>query len=254
MIALIVQLAVPSLGASGGDNSADGNPFAMLADSSGPLFMLALLVPIAVAVFWLGSRRVSKGRGMAALRPRGRVLFDRPRKRNERWRATVKRLEARDPSTSANAKPGPVRLQGVLVNASENLGGVPGRECIWRNRAGASAASAVGAEMVFLQDDAGSVSIEDLEQAYVIAASEKHSFHHENVSLYLGDRIEVLGHFTPEPPTGAEGHPSERVYGTLTLVDGLDMRLLERPPSAPPAEAPSKNEDDASLPSDTAQP
>ncbi|MGH1346604.1 MAG: hypothetical protein ACRBN8_33875 [Nannocystales bacterium] len=227
--------------------AADGDPFSMLADSGGPLFMLALLVPVAVLVFWVGSRRVSKERGTSALRPRGRVFFDQPRKRSERWRATVKRLEAREPSTTATAKPGPVRLQGVLVNASENLGGVPGRECVWRNRAGASAASAVGAEMVFLQDDAGSVSIEDLENAYVIAASEKHSFHHENVSLYLGDRIEVLGHFTPEAPTGAEGHPSERVYGTLTLVDGLDMRLLERPASEPQA-------DEAAPPSDTAQP
>ncbi len=248
MIAFVLQLAAGRMGPSPVPNTTDSDPFSMLADSGGPLFMLALLVPVAVLVFWVGSRRVSKERGTSALRPRGRVFFDQPRKRSERWRATVKRLEARDPSTTATAKPGPVRLQGVLVNASENLGGVPGRECVWRNRAGASAASAVGAEMVFLQDDAGSVSIEDLENAYVIAASEKHSFHHENVSLYLGDRIEVLGHFTPEAPTGAEGHPSERVYGTLTLVDGLDMRLLERP-------KPEPKPDDAAPPSsDTAQP
>ncbi len=248
MIALLLQLCAQSMVYTRGPSPTDSDPFSMLADSSGPLFMLALLVPVAVFVFWVGSRRVSKERGTAALRPRGRVFFDQPRKRSERWRATVKRLETREPSTSATAKPGPVRLQGVLVNASGNLGGVPGRECVWRNRAGASAASAVGAEMVFLQDDTGSVSVEDLERAYVIAASEKHSFHHENVSLYLGDRIEVLGHFTPEAPTGAEGHPSERVYGTLTLVDGLDMRLLERPkPESPPDDA-------ASPPSDTAQP
>ncbi len=235
--------AVPAAG--------DSDPFSMLADSGGPLFILALLVPVAVFVFWVGSRRVTKERGTAALRPRGRVFFDQPRKRNERWRATVKKLEAQAPSTAATAKPGPVRLQGVLVNASQNLGGVPGRECIWRNRAGASAASAVAAQMVFLQDESGSVSVEDLEQAYVIAAAQKHSFHHENVSLYVGDRIEVLGHFTPEAPTGAEGHPSERVYGTLTLVDGLDMRLLVRPSAS---SEPQENEAASPPPSDTAQP
>ena len=108
--------------------------------------------------------------------------------------------------------------------------------------------------MVFLQDDTGSVSVEDLERAYVIAAAEKHSFHHENVSLYIGDRIEVLGHFTPEAPTGAEGHPNERVYGTLTLVDGLDMRLLDRPQPESEPEPGSKQEDAPPTPSDTAQP
>lgn len=206
-----------------------GDPFAMLSDSGGPLFTLALLLPVAVFVFWVGSRRFSKERGTNALRPRGRVLFDQPRKRSERWRTTVRRLEAGEPGRAAAAKPGPVRLVGVLTTASENLGGVPGRECVWRNRAGAGTASAVGAEMVVLQDDSGSCSIEDLERAYVIAPAEKHTFHYENVSLYLGDRVEVYGHFAPEPPTGAEEDPTQRVYGTLSLVDGLDIRLLERP-------------------------
>lgn len=246
---MIAQVLQP--GAAPSSDAGDGDPFSMLADSGGPLFMLAFLVPVAVFVFWVGSRRVSKERGTSALRPRGRVLFDQPRKRSERWRATVKRLEARAPSTAATAAAGPVRLQGVLVHASENLGGVPGQECVWRNRAGASSASAVAAEMVFLQDDTGSVSVEDLENAYVIAAAEKHTFHHENVSLYLGDRVEVLGHFAPETPTGAEAHPTERVYGTLSRVDGLDMRLLERPK---PKAQPQPQADDATPPPDTAQP
>lgn len=211
--------------------SDEGDPFAMLADSGGPLFFLALLIPVAVVVFFIGSRRLAKERGTHALRPRGRVLFDQPRKRSERWRATVRRLDAGEPDTCADAKPGAVRLVGVLATASENLGGQPGRECVWRNRAGASAASAVAAEMVVLQDDSGSCSIEGLEQAYIVAPSEKHTFHHENVSLYLGDTVEVYGHFTPEPPTGAEEHPTERVYGTLTRVDGLDIRLVDRPAS-----------------------
>ncbi len=228
------------------DAAAQDDPFSMLADSGGPLFLLALLIPVAVMVVWVGSRRFSKARGASALRPRGGVLFDAPRKRSERWRKTVNRLEARDPSKAAEAKPGPVRLEGVLVHASENLGGAPGRECVWRNRAGASAASAVGAEMVFLRDDSGSCSIEDLERAYVIAPAEKHTYHHENVSLYLGDRVEVFGHFTPEPPTGAEEHPRERVYGTLTFADGLDLRLLKRPQP--------KDEDEAQPTTDSAQP
>ena len=213
---------------------ANDDPFAMLADSGGPLFFLALLVPVAVVVFYVGSRRLAKERGTQALRPRGRVFFDQPRARSERWRATVLGLERTDPSTAATAKPGPIRVQGVLTGASGNLGGAPGRECVWRNRAGAGPASAVGAEVVFLQDETGSIAIEGLEQAYVIAPAEKHTFHHENVSLYLGDRIEVFGHFTPEPSgAGDEAHPIERVYGTLTHGDGLDLRLLARPKPQP---------------------
>jgi hypothetical protein len=222
----------------------------MLADSGGPLFILALLVPVAVVVFYLGSRRLAKERGTHALRPRGRVWFEAPRKRSERWRKTVRTLEGREPSTAASAPSGVVRLQGVLSGASENLGGAAGRECVWRNRAGANAASAVAAETVFLQDDTGTVAIEDLEQAYIIAPSEKHTFHHENVSLYLGDRVEVYGQFTPEPASGDDAHPTERVYGTLAHVDGLDIRLLERPEPEP------KTFEDEDLPPevDTAQP
>lgn len=228
------------------------DPFAMLADSGGPLFMLALLVPVAVVVFYLGSRRLAKDRGTHALRPRGRVWFDAPRKRSERWRGTVRTLEGRAPSSVSKAQPGALRLQGVLCGASENLGGAVGRECVWRNRAGASAASAVAAETVFLRDDTGTVAIEDLEQAYVIAPAEKHTFHHENVSLYLGDRVEVFGQFTPEPATGDEAHPNERVYGTLALADGLDVRLLDRPKPEP---ADDGAEHDAPSPEvDTAQP
>ncbi|MEM6290746.1 MAG: hypothetical protein AAGA54_05750 [Myxococcota bacterium] len=226
-----VPAPTPTVGVPENDD-----PFAMLADAGGPLFLLALLIPVAVMVFFVGSRRVSKVRGTSALRPRGRVLLDAPRKRSDRWRATVKRLEAAEPTAADALEAGPVRLQGILTTASENLGGVPGRECVWRNRAGASAASAVGAEMVLLQDDTGSVSIEDLERAYVIAPAEKHTFHHENVSLYLGDRVEVFGHATLEPPTGAESTPRDRVYGTLTFADGLDIRLLDRPVPTPEPE------------------
>jgi len=209
------------------DGRTSSDPFAMLADSGGPLFVLALLVPVAVVVFYVGSRRLSKERGTNALRPRGRVWFDQPRKRGERWRATVRTLESRPPSKAESAEPGATRLVGVLSGASENLGGTPGRECVWRNRAGAGAASAVAAETVFVQDETGSVAIEGLEQAYVIAPAAKHTFHHENVSLYLGDRVEVYGHFTPEPAAGARAQ-TQRVYGTLTLGDGLDLRLVDR--------------------------
>ncbi|MCR9165060.1 MAG: hypothetical protein ACE37F_34680 [Nannocystaceae bacterium] len=228
------------------------DPFAMLADSGGPLFILALLVPVAVVVFYLGSRRLAKERGTHALRPRGRVWFDAPRKRSERWRTTVRGLEGRDPSVASKATAGAVRLQGVLCGASENLGGAAGRECVWRNRAGASAASAVASETVFLRDDTGTVAIEDLEQAYVIAPAEKHTFHHENVSLYLGDRVEVYGQFTPEPAPADAGQPTERVYGTLALVDGLDIRLIDRP--TPETADDGANEDAPSPEVDTAQP
>ncbi len=227
------MIAAGLIGAPAPPTGSPSDPFAMLADSGGPLFLLALLLPAAVFVFWFGSRRFSKERGSSALRPRGRVLFDHGRRRSDRWRATVKRLEAGSVTATADAKAGPVRLEGVLVNASGDLGGPEGRRCVWRNRAGGRPASAVGAEMVILQDDAGACGIEGIERAFIIAPTEKHTFHHENVSLYLGDRVEVFGDFTPEAAdTDADADPSQRVYGTLSFADGLDVRLVERSPAA----------------------
>jgi len=215
---------------------ANGDPFSLFSAAGRELFVLALLVPIAVLVFWYGRREILRNRGEYALRPSGRWLPESSRTRDEAWRTAVERLESQPPTPVAEATPRWVRVAGTLTAASGNLGGPPGRECIWRNRAGARRDSAVGAEIVILTDDSGRVGLENIERAYVIAPSERHARHHENVSLYLGDRVEVFGEFHPEPPEESEGGDARaRVYGTLGARGPLEVRLLERP--APPDQA-----------------
>lgn len=216
--------------------TAGDDPFSMLAGSGRQLFILIAIIPAAVFVFWYGSRQFSRHRGGSSLRPVGRVLRGFRRTRPAQWRQTVRTLEQSDPTPIAKAKSGTVRIRGRLVTASGNLGGEPGRECVWRNRAGARPESAVGADLVVIADDSGKCGIEDLERAYVIATADKHSFHHENVSLYLGDEVEVFGTFDREL-VGDDPDPTQNVYGTVASVDGLDVRLVKRPSAEPAATA-----------------
>lgn len=221
------------------------DPFSLFSASGRELLVLTVLIPIAVLVFWYGRREVLRNRGEYALRPSGRWLPETSRARDEAWRTMVERLEAQPPTPVAEATKRAVRVVGTLTAASGNLGGAAGRECIWRNRAGARRESAVGAEIVILTDDSGRAGIEGIERAYVIAPAERHTRHHENVSLYLGDRVEVLAEFHPEPPERSEdGDPRARVYGTLGARGPLEVRLIERPAAPdeaepPPAEATS---------------
>jgi hypothetical protein len=231
-----------------------GDLFSLFEGSERQLLILIALVPVAVFVFWYGSRAVGKLRSTDSLRPHGRVLDDYRRPRKGDWRATVRELEGADPTPIAKARPGPVRFVGKLVAASGNLGGTPGRECVWRNRAGGRPDAAVGAELVVLADETGRCGIEGVEGAYVIAPAEKHTHHYENVSLYLGDKVEVYGTFEAEKadeldassakPTRAEDpDPTQFVHGTVVPQQGLDIRLIERDPAHPPAEEEAAAED-----------
>lgn len=227
----------------------DEDPFSMFAGwDTGQLLVLAALLPIAISVFWYGSRQFSRQRGGSALRPRGRPFFSGGGpKLDAAWRQTVARLEAVDPSAIARASSGAVRIEGTIVNASGNLGGEPGRECVWRNRAGARAESAVGAEIVVVADDTGRCGVENLERARVIAPAERHGQHWENVSLYLGDRVELVGQFAPER-TGDDPDETKLVYGTLGADGPLQVRLLHRPePSS--SESPPTSDLQSPLPS-----
>ena len=205
----------------------DGGLFDFFEGAERQLFLLVVLVPIAVLAIWYASRTFGRARNTSAMRPRGRVLDDHPRKRDASWRNTVDRLEASDPTPIAKATAGPVRVRGVIVAARGNLGGQKGRECVWRNRAGGRPEAAVGAELVVIADDSGRCGIDGLESAYVIAPAEKHTLHHENVSLYLGDHVEVFGTFEPEK-TGEDPDPTQNVYGTVVPDAGLDIRLTKR--------------------------
>lgn len=218
---------------SGGDD-----PFSMFSGwESGQLLWLAILVPVAVLVFSVGSRRVK-----AQLRPsswsRDRGAPGRGYPRDEAWRVTVERLEARAATAVAQAKDGPVRIEGVITRSMGNLGGVAGRECVWRNRAGAGPQTAVASELLIVSDHSGCCGVESLEQARVFAPVDKVGAHYESTSLYIGDRIEIIGSFTREA-VGEPEDPTQVVYGTLGSDGRVDIRVLERPspPAEPPAEA-----------------
>jgi hypothetical protein len=233
------------------------DPFDMFAEwDSGQLLMLALLLSAAIGVFWYGSRAFAKQRSASSLRPRGRPFFDasgRASGRDAVWRERVAAIERRAPTAIAEAVGGLVRIEGTIVNASGNLGGRRGRECVWRNRAGANPDSAVAAELIVVADATGQAGVENLERARIIAPAEPHGLHWENVSLYLGDRIEVIGTFEADR-VGDEADPTQLVYGTLGGRDPLQVRLVHReaPPAAddtgtdgiPPEPSDASHEDD----------
>ncbi len=220
---------------AGGDD-----PFAMFSGwDTGSLAMLAVLVVAAVSVFWYGSRRTSRERSGSALRPRGRVLGDHGgRHFGAAWRAKATRLEGRPPSKIAEAEEGPVRIVATIVNSAGSLGGPEGRACVWRNRAGARPDSAVGAEVIVVADGTGHCGVEGLEHARVTAPSEKVGMHYEWISLYVGDEVEILGHFVAERVGAASDDAREVVYGTLAADGPLEVRLVTRPAPSPPDSEP----------------
>jgi hypothetical protein len=216
------------------------DPFSMFGGwDSGQLLWLAILVPVAVLVFSVGSRRVRAQLGRAAILPRGR---DRSapghgHQRDEAWRTAIERLEARAPTPIAEAPSGLVRIEGVITGSTGNLGGAPGRECVWRNRAGAGPQTAVATELLFVADPSGRCGVEELEQARVIAPVDKVGAHYESTSLRIGDRVEVIGRFEREV-LGEDEDPTRLVYGTLGGDGRLDVRVLERPSPEPNAAEP----------------
>ncbi len=225
----------------------DDNPFAMFADwDADRVLWLAILIPAAVVVFFIGSRRFRSQLGGSALRPRGRDRLLAPlgqRRRDAQWRATVDRLERELPVAIDRATRGPARMQVEIVGASGTLGGAPGRECVWRNRADAGPQTAVAADLIIVADKTGRCGVEDLEEARVLAPVERAGTHVESVSLYLGDRVEIMAHFEPER-FGEHEDPTQLVYGTLGGRGRVEIRLVERPPH-PEAATPAETDDKA---------
>ena len=219
---------------------------------------LAFLVPLAIAVYWYGNRQV----GDPSARRRGRGRWgENDDALDEAFRAQIRRFQDRDkPGTIALAPAGMVMLRGVLSGADQNLGGAEGRECVWRNRADAPRAAAVAAEIVFFRDASGIAVIEGLEHAQVISPSEPGARSIEWVGLYLGDEIEVIGRFEPEPePANEEAQeaqdPLARIYGSLGQDGKLHVRLCRRPAPATPATATAtKAEPEAAFSPDDSRP
>ncbi|MEM7153452.1 MAG: hypothetical protein AAF799_11460 [Myxococcota bacterium] len=239
----MIAAALHQLWWAPGQAAGDDNPFAMFADwDASSLMWLGLLVPVAVVVFFVGSKRFRSQMGAGAIIPRGRDRFvgGRVKGHGPQWRATVERLQERPPTAIAEATPGPVRIEAEIVRASGNLGGSPGRECVWRNRAGAGPQTAVGADLLIVADATGRCGVEEFEAARINAPVERAGAHYESVALYVGDRIEVVGTFEADR-VGEHEDPAMLVYGTLGTDGRVEIRVLERPA---PVETPPETTDD----------
>jgi len=198
---------------------------------------LLALVFFATVVVWFARRQAFANR-MDGGRARGRPDWADPK-----WRARVKALEAADPTAIASAGAEAVRVVATIASAPQTLGGAGGRECVWRNNAGAGPDTAIASELVFVADASGRCAIDSLEHARVVAPIERParvskvratSTRPEHVALYIGDEVEIFGRFAPER-TGDDPDPTKLVYGTLGADGPLEIRLRTRPtaPASP---------------------
>jgi hypothetical protein len=137
----------------------------------------------------------------------------------------VAKLEQLPITTIAAAAPGEVHLEGVLERGDGALGSGP-HACVYQNRARASRATAIAAELTLLSDETGVVALRSLETARVIAPKEDNGAH-EIIALYLGDRVEVVGEMmTFETPQTAGGRD---LRGTLGSLGQIQVRVIQRP-------------------------
>ncbi|MEZ4452180.1 MAG: hypothetical protein R3B09_22130 [Nannocystaceae bacterium] len=196
--------------------------------------VLAFMIPIAIAVYYLGNRRYRRDLGRTL---GGRTRWGKPLDVpiDPTFAAQLRRFEERPAGRIAEAPEGLCKVAGTLCGADVTLGGRPGFECVWRNRADGRRDMAVAAETVFLGDGTAQASIEGLEHAQVIAPIETGARNIEWQGLYLGDEVEVIGRLVLDPEAPASDDPSARILGTLGGDGKLHVRLVRRPawPSAP---------------------
>ncbi len=208
------------------DPEAEGQELGWLTDA--PWAKVALVITVALFVLTLGSSMAKR-----AGRRRGNTLNRRD------FSLEVARLESLPRTPIAEAHDGPVHFEGVIASASETLGGEDGRERVYFNRAGAGRRTAVASELVLVRDESGQVSIEDLDGARVIAAKERRAGARvsdaANISLRIGDRVQLLGYFRGEVH-GHDEAPEQRVYGVLGGGKPVQVRVmaLDDPPADPP--------------------
>jgi hypothetical protein len=206
------------------------DPFSAFEGMGERMPLLVGLVCAAVLVAWLAGRQYRRSRRGGDVGKRTGV------RRDAELRRMVVALEDAAATPIAKAQRGPVRVRAKLESASGNLGGAPGRECVWRNRVGAPTDAAVGAELVVLADASGRCGLVQLERARVVAPTEKPARDRETISLYLGDEVEVFACFAPAEARPA-GETEARISGTLGADARVEVRLVERPPA--PAEPPT---------------
>jgi hypothetical protein len=199
-----------------------------------PLYV-AILVPVAVLVYYLGNVRAQRGMSERATEPRGRRGYQSRRKDDPQFSAMVGRMMERGLVTKiGEAGAGPVLVRGVLTTADTTLGGPQGRETVWQNRSGAGRDAAVSAEYVVIADATGRATIENLATADVIAPEEKLGPHRAYCALRIGDEVEVVSRFKPER-FGQDPDPTRLVYGTLGADGHLHVRVCQPPPRQPQA-------------------
>ena len=196
-----------------------------------PWAKVALLVTAAVGVLVMANlfaRNRGQQRGT-----RARPDFD----------LRIAKLEALPPTPLAEAGAGAVHVEGVLEKGQGALG--QGEfACVYHNRHGAGRATAIGAELVLLADGSGLLGLENLEQARVIAPREDDG-PHDTISLYLGDRVQVLGELLLLDQAQDVGE--RQLRGMLGTLGQIQIRVLER---ARPKPAPTSSTPPASAPSD----
>lgn len=205
MIALITALAP-----SGDEPKGDEIDWLL----SAPWASLALIMLLAVVVLFAGNILSKSKRRRSAANARPNFDLD------------VARMESLPAANPAEAKSGAAHFEGVLVSSVGSLGGSPERATVYQNRAGASRSAAVASELVVVQCEGGRISIENLEEARVLAPKQDMG-PHKVIRLNLGDRVQILGHFTREV-SGDDSDPTQRVYGALGQSGQAQVRVLER--------------------------
>jgi hypothetical protein len=219
----------------------------MLLAEVGPVpWWFAVLIPVAILVYYLGNIRAQRSMSERATKPRGRREPHGRRKDDPQFAAMVGRMMQRGLVTNiAEAEAGPVMFRGVLTTADSTLGGPEGRETVWQNRSGAARDAAIAAEYVVVADATGRATIENLATADVIAPEEKLGPHRAYCALRLGDEVEIVARFKPER-FGQDPDPTRLVYGTLGADGNLHVRV-SRPGRAT---APSEPAEPRPAPSD----
>lgn len=214
---------------------------------------VAILLPVAVLVYYLGNVRAQRGMSERATGPRGRRLPGSRKREDPQFAAMVGRMMQRGlVNDIGEAAEGPVLVRGVLTTADTTLGGPSGRETVWQNRSGASRDSAVSAEYVVIADKTGRATIENLALADVIAPEEKIGPNRSYCALRIGDEVEIVARFKPER-FGQDPDPTRLVYGTLGADGHLHVRVCQpaRPADPPGPPAPPQDDGEPTSPSGT---
>lgn len=209
----------------------------MLAEAQLParwLYIIAVMLPLTIMVFWYGNRRVQRLLSARNTEPRGRRELSSRARQDPKFAAMVGRMMERGLATPiAEASAEPVLVRGILTTADTTLGGAPGRECVWTNRSGAGRDAAIAVDYVIVADPSGRATIENLALADVVAPEDKSGLRRASCALLLGDEVEVVARFKPER-FGEDPDPSRLVYGTLGADGYLHVRVCKRNPVSAP--------------------